>query len=85
MAIRPSLVFGVFPGKAATISGLTVRNAQSGIWNDGTVNRHVIASLSGNSYAGLSNVADGGRELAASYATTAGDGLYSYRGEINRQ
>ena len=25
------VVFGVFPGKAATISGLTVRNAQSGI------------------------------------------------------
>jgi hypothetical protein len=31
------LVFGVFPGNAATISGLTVRNAQSGIWNFGTL------------------------------------------------
>jgi hypothetical protein len=31
------LVFGVFFGKAATISGLTARNAQSGILNEGTL------------------------------------------------
>ena len=31
------LVFGVFPGKAATISGLTVRNAQFGVLNEGTL------------------------------------------------
>ena len=54
------LVFGVFPGKAATISGLTVRNAQSGVLNEGTVTV-TNCVLSGNSYDGLSNygVADG--------------------------
>jgi hypothetical protein len=31
------LVFGIFPDKTATISGLTIRNAQSGIWNFGTL------------------------------------------------
>src|SRR5258708_7399937 len=31
------LVFGVFPGKAATIFGLTVRNAQFGVLNEGTL------------------------------------------------
>jgi hypothetical protein len=31
------LVFGVFPGMAATISGLTVRNAQFGVLNEGTL------------------------------------------------
>jgi hypothetical protein len=48
------LVFGIFYGNAATISGLTVRNAQSGVLNEGTV---VVTNcvLSGNSYDGLSN------------------------------
>src|SRR5438067_8745836 len=48
------LVFGVFYGNAATISGLTVRNAQFGVLNEGTV---VVSNcvLSGNSYDGLSN------------------------------
>src|SRR6476660_5907772 len=48
------LVFGIFPDKTATISGLTVRNAQSDILNDGTVTVTNCA-LGGNSYAGLSN------------------------------
>ena len=38
------LVFGIFHDKTATISGLTVRNAQSGIWNFGTLTS-VIAML----------------------------------------
>ena len=48
------VVFGVFYGKAATISGLTVRNAQSDILNDGTVTV-TNCVLGGNSYVGLSN------------------------------
>jgi len=28
------LVLGIFPGKTATISGLTVKNGQIGIWNE---------------------------------------------------
>src|SRR5882757_5427318 len=47
------LVFGVFPGRAATISGLTVRNAQSGILNAGTVT--ITNCELSNSYDGLSN------------------------------
>src|SRR5215467_9112760 len=30
------LVFGVFPDKSASISALTIRNAQTAIWNFGT-------------------------------------------------
>ena len=48
------VVFGVFPGKAATISGLTARNAQSGDFERGTVTV-TNCVLSGNSYDGLSN------------------------------
>ena len=48
------LVFGVFPDKAATISGLTVRNAQSGVLNEGTLTVS-NCELSGNSYVGLFN------------------------------
>ena len=31
---QASLVFGIFPDKTATISGLTIRNGQTGILND---------------------------------------------------
>jgi hypothetical protein len=73
------LVFGVFPGKAATISGLTVRNAQSGILNDGTVTV-TNCVLSGNSYDGLSNY---GVATVSSCVLTGNlyHGLYSYQGE----
>jgi hypothetical protein len=71
------LVFGVFPGKAATISGLTVRNAQSGVLNDGTVTvTHCVLS---NSYNGLSNY---GVAAVSSCVLTGNlyNGLYSYEG-----
>jgi len=32
-----ALVFGIVPGKTATTSGLSIRNGQTGIWNDGTL------------------------------------------------
>jgi hypothetical protein len=48
------LVLGVFPEKTAAISGLTIRNAQSGIWNFGTLAiRNCV--LSGNSRGGMYN------------------------------
>ena len=47
-------VFGVFYGNVAVISGLTARNAQSGILNNGTL-AVTNCVLSGNSYYGLSN------------------------------
>ena len=73
------VVFGIFYGKAATISGLTVRNAQSGVLNDGTVTV-TNCVLSGNSYDGLSNYG----VAAVSSCVLIGnlyDGLYSYQGE----
>jgi len=73
------VVFGVFYGKAATISGLTARNAQSGVLNDGTVTV-TNCVLSGNSYDGLSNY---GVAAVSSCVLTGNlyDGLYSYQGE----
>ena len=46
------LVCGVFPGRAATISGLTIRHAQDGVLNEGTV---IVTNcvLSGNSGGGI--------------------------------
>ncbi|HJW39422.1 MAG TPA: right-handed parallel beta-helix repeat-containing protein, partial [Candidatus Udaeobacter sp.] len=51
------LVFGIFPGKTAAISGLTIRNAEAGagVWNEQgtlTVSNCVVTS---NSYDGLYN------------------------------
>ena len=77
------LVFGIFPDKTATISGLTIRNAQSGILNDGTVTV-TNCVLSGNSGAGLYNV----RILTASncvISDNSGHGLYNDLRDIKRQ
>lgn len=68
-------VFGVFYGSAATISGLTARNAGSGVLNDGTVTV-TNCVLRGNSGAGLYNVGI----LTASncvISNNSGDGLYN--------
>lgn len=51
------LVFGIFPGKTATISGLTITNAEAGagVWNEqGTLTLSNCAVTS-NSYEGLFN------------------------------
>src|SRR6476469_7129684 len=47
-------VFGVFPQRTVNISGLRIRNAQVGVYNQGTVSVSNCA-LSGNSSAGLYN------------------------------
>ena len=51
-------VFGVDPDKTAVIAGLTIRNGQIGIGNIGalTISNCVVT---GNSFGGLSNVANG--------------------------
>ena len=49
------LVFGVFNGKAATISGLTVRNAQFGVLNEGTLTVS-NCDVRDNSQVGLFNI-----------------------------
>jgi hypothetical protein len=51
---QASLVFGIFSDKTATISGLTIRNGQSGILNHGTLTVSNCA-VSGNSEIGLFN------------------------------
>ena len=49
------LVFGVFPENTVAISGLDIRNAQVGVWNEqGTITVSNCV-LSGNSFAGLYN------------------------------
>jgi hypothetical protein len=68
------LVFGVFPEKTAAISGLTIRNAQTGIWNFGML---AVSNcvLTGNSF-GLSNRGI----LTASncvISNNSGDGIYN--------
>src|SRR5690349_9122516 len=47
------LGLGVFPDKTATISGLTVRNGQIGIWNEGTSLTLANCVISGNSLLGV--------------------------------
>jgi hypothetical protein len=74
-------VFGVFPGKAATISGLTVRNAQSGIWNFGTLATSDCV-ITANLYSGMYNTGI----LTASncvISDNSGDGLYNEYAILN--
>jgi hypothetical protein len=75
---QATLVFGIFPGSAAIISGLTVRNAQSGVLNEGTV-AVTNCVLTGNSYDGLSNY---GVATVSSCVLSENlyNGLYSYEG-----
>jgi len=70
------LVFGNFPEKTAAISGLTVRNGQVGIWNEGTLALSNCV-LSGNSADGVYNHY-GILEVSNCVLTAnAYDGLYS--------
>jgi len=52
---QASLVFGIFPGTTAAISGLTIRNAQTGIWNEQGTLTLTNCAVSGNSQVGLFN------------------------------
>ena len=59
---QASLVFGIFPDKTATISGLSIRNGQTGIWNDRGTLTVSNCAVSGNSEVGLFNDGDVDRQ-----------------------
>jgi hypothetical protein len=76
------LVFGIFPGKTATISGLTIRNAEAGagVWNEQGTLAVSNCAITSNSYEGLLN--DEGT-LNVNNCVLSGNsyyGLYSYFG-----
>jgi hypothetical protein len=52
---QASLVFGIFPDKTATISGLSIRNGQAGIWNEHGTLTISNCAVRGNSEGGLFN------------------------------
>ena len=52
---QASLVFGIFPDKTATISGLSIGNGQTGIWNERGTLTVSNCAVSGNSEGGLFN------------------------------
>jgi len=69
------LVLGVFPEKTASISGLTIRNGQTGIWNENgmlTVNN---CAVSGNSEVGLLN--DGVLTVSNCVVSGNSSGIYN--------
>ena len=68
-------MFGIFPDKTATISGLTIRNGQTGILNENGTLTVSNCAVSGNSEVGLFN--DGG--LTASNCVVSGNsyGIYN--------
>jgi hypothetical protein len=69
------LVFGIFPDKTATISGLTIRNGQTGILNgNGTLTVNNCA-VSGNSEVGLLN--DGGLTVSNCVVSGNSSGIYN--------
>ncbi|MGC1322760.1 MAG: right-handed parallel beta-helix repeat-containing protein [Candidatus Udaeobacter sp.] len=72
---QASLVFGIFPDKTATISDLTIRNGQTGIWNDGGTLTVSNCAVSGNSEGGLFN----GGVLTVSNCDVSGNlyGIYN--------
>jgi hypothetical protein len=70
---------GIFPDKTSAISGLTIRNGQTGIWNQGTLAvSNCVVSF--NSVDGVFN--QGGIVTVSSCVLTGNSyfGLYSYEG-----
>ncbi len=78
------LVFGIFPGKTATISGLSIRNAEAGagVWNEQgtlTVSNCVVSS---NSYDGLYNHEGTLNVNNCALSGNSGVGLYNQGGSV---
>ena len=74
------LVFGIFPGKTAIISGLSIRNGQLGIWNEqGTLGLSNCVATS-NSYDGLYNHEGTLNVNNCVLSGNSGVGLYAYYG-----
>src|SRR4051812_16491713 len=66
------LVFGVFPSRAAGMSGLTARNAQIGIWNEQGTLAVNNCTVTGNSEVGVYN--DGTLNIANCIITSTHSG-----------
>jgi hypothetical protein len=62
---QATLVFGVFPQRTVSISGLSITNGQNGIWNQQGTLTVSNCVLSGNSFAGLYNNAGEGSSGAS--------------------
>jgi hypothetical protein len=70
------LVFGIFPDKIAAIGGLTIRNGQTGIWNEQGTLTVSNCALSSNSGVGLYN--DGTLTVSNCVVSgNSGGGLYN--------
>ena len=65
------LVFGIFPDKTAMISGLSIRNGQTGIWNERGTLTVSNCTVSRNSEVGLLN--DGRGVLSVSNCNVSGN------------
>jgi hypothetical protein len=78
------VVFGIFPSNIATISDLTIRNGQTGIWNEHGRLTVSNCAVSGNSQAGLFNN-EGPSALTVSNCVVSGNslGIYNYYGDAS--
>jgi hypothetical protein len=76
------LVFGIFPGKTATISGLTIRNAEAGagVWNEQGSLTVSDCDVTGNSYEGLFNDQGTLNVNNCVLSGNSGNGLSTYDG-----
>ena len=74
------LVFGIFPGKTATISGLSIRNAGTGIWNEQGTLALSNCVVTSNSYDGLYNHEGTLNVNNCVLSGNSGVGLYTYYG-----
>ncbi len=79
---REVLVFEIFPGKTATISGLTIRNAEggAGVWNEQGTLTVSDCAVTSNSYQGLYNHEGTLNVNNCVLSGNSGDGLYTYYG-----
>ena len=70
------LVFGIFPDKTATISGVSINNGQTGIWNERGTLTVSNCAVSSNSGVGLYN--DGTLTVSNCVVSgNSGGGLYN--------
>jgi hypothetical protein len=76
-----ALVFGVFPGKTATIAGLTVTKGELGIWNEGATLTVSNCAVSSNSYGGLYNH-EGASSVSNCVVSGNSYGLYNHHGAL---
>jgi hypothetical protein len=77
-------VFGIFPGKTAAISGLTIRNAEAGagVWNEQGTLAVSNCVLTSNSYDGLYNHEGTLNVNNCVLSGNSGEGLYNQGGFV---